>query len=491
MSLSRLQHALQGCILQAASWLVPSSQRADWLQEWQAELWHAREATSPEAGASLTRICLGSFQDAYCLWRMASRDAASPSPFRGSAIQCLLWLCAALAVSYGLSRILPDVRGEIDPSHYRVRPDLILIQDAASTNDSVATISARDYQTWSAHRQRYFDEFAFYRLAHDPFAAKNETAAASANETPHWTVAHSSPNLFSILGLNLRFAAEDNTSGVILSDSTWRHAFGSDPRIVGRDILLAGHHVRIIGVAAEGAWRMPGRVDAWLLEPVEPTAGTGYLIAHLNPLGAAATLGHSIAITALNGDEDDLELNGVSFGERTQGPWQMYVFTILIAFLALPAVTSVSLGEYNFSDHRPSWTDTARRWALLLAKIALILPTVYFASLDLAYWNTTCYSVPAQYIQLSSSFSLCLFGLSWAFLDQRRRCPVCLRRVTHPATVGLAGRTFLAWNGTELICSGGHTLLHVPALPTSWFSTQRWLYLDTSWKFLFSATNAS
>ncbi len=28
------------------------------------------------------------------------------------------------------------------------------------------------------------------------------------------------------------------------------------------------------------------------------------------------------------------------------------------------------------------------------------------------------------------------------------------------------------------------TLLHVPALPTSWFGTQRWLYLDTSWKFL-------
>jgi hypothetical protein len=38
---------------------------------------------------------------------------------------------------------------------------------------------------------------------------------------------------------------------------------------------------------------------------------------------------------------------------------------------------------------------------------------------------------------------------------------------------------------------GGHTLLHVPGLPTSWFSTQRWLYLDTSWGFLFAASGSA
>jgi hypothetical protein len=36
----------------------------------------------------------------------------------------------------------------------------------------------------------------------------------------------------------------------------------------------------------------------------------------------------------------------------------------------------------------------------------------------------------------------------------------------------------------------GHTLLHVPGLPTSWFGTQRWLYLDTSWGFLFASPDA-
>jgi hypothetical protein len=85
---------------------------------------------------------------------------------------------------------------------------------------------------------------------------------------------------------------------------------------------------------------------------------------------------------------------------------------------------------------------------------------------------------------------ICLFGARWALLDLRLRCPVCLKRVAHPAQVGLASRTFLAWNGTELMCTGGHTLLHVPSLPTSWFGAQRWLYLDASWEFLFAGPDA-
>jgi hypothetical protein len=130
------------------------------------------------------------------------------------------------------------------------------------------------------------------------------------------------------------------------------------------------------------------------------------------------------------------------------------------------------------------------RWSFLSAKLTLLLPIVYFASLDLAYGHSTLDPVRAMYIQLITSFSLCLFGFRWVLHDQRQRCPVCLRLVTNPAHVGQPSRTFLAWNGTELMCSGGHTLLHVPGLPTSWFSTQRWLYLDPSWEFLFAGSGA-
>ena len=125
-------------------------------------------------------------------------------------------------------------------------------------------------------------------------------------------------------------------------------------------------------------------------------------------------------------------------------------------------------------------------WGFLVAKIALLLPIVYFVSLDVAYGFTGFNTSQALCLQMATSFFLCLFGMQWALSDQRQRCPVCLRRVAHPARVGQFSRTFLAWSGTEMMCMGGHTLLHVPSLPTSWFSSQRWMFLDPSWEFLFA-----
>ena len=486
-AMSTVLRLIQWGILRAASLPVPGRERAEWLREWRSELWHARDSSRDER--ELTKFCLGSFQDALCVQRIAwQRRRARLNLFRGSFLRgsaalCLIALGAMLAVSYGLSLVLAGVRAESHPSRYRVNPGLILVQDAAAGDDSVATIPLEKYRIWKARRQPYFDGFAFYRM-------KQEHVLAGARGMEGWNVAHESLNLFWMLGLPVRFVtsgdSEGGTPGVVLSDAIWSKDFGGNPQIAGRVVRVGGRTARVIGVAPEGAWRLPGNVDAWLLQPDAENAGVGYVVAHLTALGAAEMRSRRVQITPSNGDDPVEELSGISFADRTEGPLVMYQFTIFLAFLALPAITSVSLGEYNFSAHRPSWTSTVRRWAFLLAKIALLLPIVYFTSLDVAYWHTVSYSIGAQYVQLISSFSMCLFGLRWALLDQRQRCPVCLRRVTSPARVGMAGRTFLAWNGTEMICASGHTLLHVPGLPTSWFGTQRWMYLDTSWRFLFA-----
>ena len=187
-----------------------------------------------------------------------------------------------------------------------------------------------------------------------------------------------------------------------------------------------------------------------------------------------------------NSEDDKLDIYGVSFAGRLRDPRGIFEFGLILALLALPAVTSVTLSESNYSSHRPSRKHTVVRWAFLAAKFLLVSAIAYFASLDLAWWNSSNYSPLAEFAQIAWSFSICLFGFRWALSYQRRRCPVCLRRVTHPAQVGIASRTFLGWNGTEMMCMGGHTLLHVPSLPTSWFGGQRWLYLDNSWEFLFA-----
>jgi hypothetical protein len=70
--------------------------------------------------------------------------------------------------------------------------------------------------------------------------------------------------------------------------------------------------------------------------------------------------------------------------------------------------------------------------------------------------------------------------------DQRQRCPVCLRSLANPTRIGSPSQSFLEWYGTELICTHGHGLLYVPEIPTSWYRTQRWQYLDPTWSSLFS-----
>lgn len=487
----------QLALLRVASLAVPARRRADWLEEWHAELWHVRRTCAPMREASwqaereVTSFCLGAFQDALCL-RRHSFSGESSAALRGSAGQCILGLAAALTLSCAVALLLPRVRSEVQDSRYQVKPGLILIQYARHNNDSVATITVEQYRTWKARRQRYFDGFAFYRIDGELISRATATDAKAS-----WSVAHSSSNLFALLGLPIRYrslAGEVDRSlpEVVLSDATWKTEFGGNPHIFGRTMRIGLRRATIVGVAPDWAWRLPGRVDAWLLDSDSSFAAgrPGFLVAHLTSLGQSAMWTARVHITETNPDVTIDDLWGVSFKERTQRPWDIYLFTVLLAFLALPAVTSVSMGESCFSSHRPSWSRRVCRWGFLATKIAMVLAIAYFASLDLAYWHATGYSIASQYVQLVASFSICLFGMQWAALDQRRRCPVCLRLVTNPANVGFASRTFLGWNGTELMCADGHTLLHIPGLPTSWFGTQRWLYLDTSWEFLFAGSGA-
>ncbi len=502
--------AVQNGVVFAAAFLVPADQRLEWRCEWEAELWHVRHslcdrgALSWPAQREITAFCLGSLQDAFCL-RRESRVVHAPSPrVSGAAGQCILSLCTLLAVCVVIARLLPGVQAERDPARFQVGPGVILIQKSSSPDNFAPSISADLFRDWKGTRQRYFDEFAFYRTVQEIAALPsrrpglgNPVDRSSFVGRSRWSVTHATLNLFSLLGLQVPLlpSAQGDLPAIILSHQSWRRDFFSDPEVAGRVMRVGNQLGRIAGVMPFGIWRLPDEPDAWLLESDAQLAAAlapgarGYLVAHLNPLGQDWMQGDCVSIV-VPGAEDDIGFYGVSISHRLRGPFGIFQFALILALLALPAVTSVTLGESNYSSHRPSRRRTLLRWAFLLAKFVLVAAIAYFASLDLAWWNAANYSSLAEFAQLTWSFSICLFGFRWALSDQRQRCPVCLRRVTHPARVGIASRTFLGWNGTEMMCMGGHTLLHVPSLPTSWFSGQRWLYLDTSWEFLFADSGA-
>jgi hypothetical protein len=484
--------ALQRTMLHTASLLVPSTDRPEWNSEWFAELWHVRrsyaaidETISLQGHYEIARFCFGAFADALCVREHSAKSAHRRSHMHGSAAQTLLWLAVILLICLFITSFLPGVQAEREASRFQISSNALLIAESAD-NSAKPSIPAGLYADWKTTRQRFFQDLAFYHVTRE--------SVQSGSAHLSWNVARSSTNLFSLLGLPLMHTVEDDATlpSVILSHDAWMRTFAGNPEIAGRVLHVGQVNARIAGIAPAGAWQLPGAPDVWLLQPDSqiaadlPRRTPGFVIAQLSPRGQATMEQSGSGISARNLEDLLIDLSATPLSAPVEGPWNLYEFALFLALIALPAVSSVSLGETHLTPHRPSFRETLRRSLFLGSKFLLIAGIGLFASFDLAYCYTFSYSPAAECLQLVSCFAICLTGFRWALADQRHRCPVCLRRVTNPASVGLASRTFLGWNGTEMICMGGHTLLHVPALPTSWFSDQRWLYLDSSWQFLFA-----
>ncbi len=482
-------HAFELALLRGASIILPLRERGDWYREWANELWHVRHICVPQGAFSWSAerkaiaFCMGSFQDAVCVKREGLRMAEAS--IHGSAPQCLGWLSIAVVLCAIIAHVLPGVQNEEDAAHARLRSDVILIQAGAYTATSKPSISFTQYESWKMRRQRFFGDLAFYRVTRGPVKLKGERKTRS--------IAYGTGNLFRMSGLEragYSTVVRPGEAQAWLSPSLWRREFASDPSVIGQIVTIGNREVRVTGVAPAGTLLFPENAEIWILNS-DPSmvdssdSAMGYAVGLLSPVGRSEMRTSTVSILSSEAGGDEVEYHGSSF-EPTGGPLGIYEFALLLAILALPAITTVFRSETDFESHHPPLKSRLMRLLFVVTKMALIFAGAYFAALDIAYSGFAQHLSSAEFVQFVASFNFSLFGLQWALADQSRRCPVCLRRVTHPAQVGSASRTFLAWNGTEMICTGGHALLHVPSLPTSWFSRERWMYLDPSWKFLFA-----
>ncbi|HUB51722.1 MAG TPA: ABC transporter permease [Terracidiphilus sp.] len=486
-----VSYGAQRGLLAGAAMIVARERRSEWRKEWRGELWHVRDETRRTADSPLRaesvrlKFCMGAFADAWCL---RGRVSLRQQLVHRSALDCILCLACALCVCAPIAYNLSGVRAEQDAMRYRVRPGVILIEDAQSARLPIAAISPKDFRDWQSTKQRFFDAIAYYRSSRERVALGGGTKTMQ--------IAQVSPNLFAVLGVPLLLpaiptGALSTAPQAVLSYKMWVREFDADPTVIGHVLNVGGETLRIVGVAPSSSMALPGDPAMWVLGSPEYLGrdgnADGFVIAHLSTRGQAAydAQGDHIPIAVAGGDPDEADLAGTALVNESEGPGTLARFALFLAILALPAVVSVSLGESNFSAFRPSWKRQCLRWLFLAAKIGLVIAIAFYASLSLAYGFTSTYSPSAEFVQFAAGFVFSLLGLRWALFDQRHRCPVCLRHVTCPTRVGLASQTFLGWNGTEMFCAGGHTLLHVPALPTSWFAVPRWVYLDSSWGFLF------
>jgi hypothetical protein len=150
------------------------------------------------------------------------------------------------------------------------------------------------------------------------------------------------------------------------------------------------------------------------------------------------------------------------------------VAMLLLSALALPVIR-LAMGPHA-SRYPLPWRSRLRRGIFLALKIALIQPMM------LGGFVAVC-AMPIA----NMPFSVCwILAIRWALIDQRDRCPVCLRLLTTPVRIGSASQTFLEWYGAESVCSRGHGLLHTWEMHASYSGKPEWLALDDSWKSLFS-----
>ncbi len=276
--------------LAGASWIVPFGARSEWRQEWEAELWHRvlllerHGLLSVGARVDLWRRCLGAYR--HAAWLLGRefgstpllRDArAAARDLRATPVPTGLTI-AALGLSIGLAAA---VFGMVDQA--------LLRPGSAATSRLV--------QVWNSAPAAGLDrsalsaaEFAIYRKSTrtlEGLAAFRavDLTLGTGDESAVLQGALVTPQFLTVLGSPLELGsgfmrndfARDAEPAVILGNELWQARFGSDPEIVGKQVLLDGRAHRVAGVAAAGL-RLPGLApELWL--PLRPTRLFSYTAA--------------------------------------------------------------------------------------------------------------------------------------------------------------------------------------------------------------------
>jgi putative ABC transport system permease protein len=249
-------------VLHAVARLVPRSQRAEWLQEWESELdarrarLAARAALTRGQEVDMFRRVLGSFRDAAWLRRQFTRDADLVHDLRygtrllrrnpGFALLTITVLALGIGAATAIFSVVDALL--IRQLPYRDPDRIVLLFEAASLNrasvDAVAPANMIDWQ----ERARSLEVIA----AAEPYGF-TYTGRPEPQSFPGARVTTGFFETFGIDALHGRtFSPDEHTAGrnqvVVLSYGTWAQHFGADPGIVGRAIRLNGQPHTVVGV---------------------------------------------------------------------------------------------------------------------------------------------------------------------------------------------------------------------------------------------------
>ena len=496
-------------LLRLASLLVPRALRKEWYQEWYGEVWHWShflvESGRLNGGSKLELIrhVWGAFPDAA--WHRFSQEKAyrAARELPRSARFCLGSISFLLVVTVlvtGLATIRrgftplpyyqPDRVAVLSfPDHYAYYPDAGLFQAVnrwgreSKTASAMAAYSLRVSLVLTTDEERRAVRGGWVV---SPYAFQMRSARVS-------------PNFFEMLGVKAAigrvFRADDLTvcpDCLVLTDKAWTERFHRDPDVVGRKLTFSGAESTVIGVLPKNFSFLTPETSVWALPPsADDVADIGDHIGavlRLAPGVSAAQAEQELGARSWAAVDHETPKVAMMVSRGRQAA-KIYLLFAILAFVGGLALAASRLTATRTQRIKLSARGLARWWAFLLSKMLLLLITCFVVALEVCGRVSIALTGSIQPLVGPSStwlfLVLSMAAVSWCLNDQTRRCRVCLKRLGNEASVGAASYLLLDWWGTELVCSDGHGLLHVPEMQSSWLEVEQWVNLDESWKPLF------
>ncbi len=481
-----------GALIQCAAWLVPAPQRLDWKNEWQAEIWHrwqfllhAQSWTKKEA-LLLIRRCLGALPDAF--WHLTGQDVVQ-SRMREvlrSPWTCLGGLAGALLLLLACTLGLPATRNILVTGTDAGSARLVYIWFHPSVGGADEGLPPDVIPAW-ASRSKTLESIA-------PFVVSHQAVRTGRGQVTQPLVVRTNAALFRTLNAVPLFGKFPERSGVVLTNSLWRTLFHANPRAVGSKIQM-GHDWHTVAAVLPPSFHFLSRQTAvYLVQPYVPDA-QAMVVARIRPGITEKELDSELVHIAETACYDFFrsELRYSFVKQAAWIPLGVFAISALASGLLVLAVSRAPLRRLRTLLNATDRRAMVPRVAFFVSKVSLAFLLVFVAALE---WSRSSSAIlygshdPAAGPFLLWLYTLGTMGvLFWAVADQRARCRVCLRLLCFPVRVGCPGCLLLNWSGTELLCSEGHGMLHVPHLAPSWDEeVKRWISLDESWKDLFAET---
>lgn len=470
------------------SLLVPRLQRNDWRKEWNAEIWHqwqflldagCWQANEP---VRLMLRCLGALPDAF--WHFASQEAfelrlrarmRSPWTCLGSLFAVLLVICLCTGA-------FPATRGLLFDGVSSTGNGLLFIwfHPSAGGDEGLPPDLA---PAWRKH-SRLLEGISPFVIAHRIV----RTEAGAVRQPLIVTTEH---ELFDVLRVQPSLGRIGRDSGVVLTNALWRSLFHADPAVIGKRVQIGRVWRQVTAVLPASFHFLSRQPAAYLVERLVPDAQT-MVVARVKPGVSEDQLDKDLTRIAETACYYNFrsELRYSYLKRAAWIPLEVFALAALAAALLVLATSRVSLRRLRALPKLTERGAFARRTAFFCAKVALAFLVIFTAA---AEWSRSKSAILyASQDPAAGPFLLWLYILGsmgvlfWAVADQRARCRVCLQLLCFPVRVGCPGCFLLNWSGTELLCTEGHGMLHVPHMAPSWDEeAERWISLDASWKELF------